>query len=307
MAIGLRAQTWTDRGEYDLALEARRKTAPQERLAALEQWKTKYPGSALKQQRAELFIAGYHSLRPDRQDHGCGAGVGQGQSRQLRGFVLDHRTGAYFHRAHCANAERVRVGRQAGSFGHGRFFHFAGVKQAGMTAEAAVIEKKRVQAIAHRTLGWVEWKRGNTAAAQKELLASLAIDPQNAETSAWIGTMLVPDPSPEKRTVAIWNLARAAYLDGDGALTGAKRREVRGLLEAAYSGYHGSLDGLDQVGAAGRRSVTPPEGFKVESAFEVAARMRDEEILRAHPELQEWMKTWKRPGCRKPGRRSATS
>lgn len=37
-----------------------------------------------------------------------------------------------------------------------------------------------------------------------------------------------------------------------------------------------------------------PEGFKIESAAEAAVRLKEEQFLKLHPELQEWIAIWKR-------------
>ena len=66
------------------------------------------------------------------------------------------------------------------------------------------------------------------------------------------------------------------------------------MLETAYTAYHGSDEGLDQVGTATRQSILPAPGFKIETAAEVAERQREEELLRANPDLLPWLQVRKR-------------
>ena len=126
------------------------------------------------------------------------------------------------------------------------------------------------------------------------MLAGLELTPRNAELSAWLGSVLAVQIPPERQIQAIWHLARAAFLDGEGSLAPAPRRDVRALLEAAYSGYHGSLDGLEEIGTAARGAVTPPASFKVETAAEMAQRKADEEMEKTNPQLLTWVKIRRR-------------
>jgi hypothetical protein len=108
--------------------------------------------------------------------------------------------------------------------------------------------------------------------------------------SAWLGTVIGLQKAPEKQLAVIWHLARAAYIDDEGALAPAQRREIRALLEALYTAYHGGLDGLDQVGALTKSAVFPAPDFQIETAAAVAERRREEELLRTNPELAAWLK-----------------
>ena len=131
--------------------------------------------------------------------------------------------------------------------------------------------------MAHRTLGWVEWRRKSYDAALVELQAALDLNPRMAEASAWTGAILAPADDRVKKTKALWHLARASFLDGDGSLAAQPRREVRELLETAYISYHGALDGLDDLGAKTRDTVMPPDPLVIESAAEVAQRKAQRE------------------------------
>ncbi len=288
------AQSWADRGEYDLALEVRAQPDPATRLALLDQWKQKYPTSALSQSRAELYLSAYQTLGdPVRM---------LVVAREMVATSPDNYVGLYWVTVlSTSSATPTQAALNEGESSAKRllaaterFFTSPAMTETGLAAEAASRERKRVQALAHRTLGWAAWKRENFEAAESELQSSLQLDPQAAEVSAWLGTILALQQLPARQPPAIWHLARAAYLDGDGALPSVQRRDVRALLEAVYTAYHGSDEGLDQVGAASRSGILPAPDFKVETAAEVAERRKEEEILRANPDLQPWFQIRKR-------------
>jgi hypothetical protein len=166
---------------------------------------------------------------------------------------------------------------------------FASASYAGATPHLVPAHQGQVQALAHRALSWVEWKRGNRDAAHREMISCLTSDPQRAEVSAWLGALLAPDRARERQIEAIWHLARAAFLTGDGALPTAERRGVRALLEAVYANYHGALDGLDNISAATKAGAVPPGDFVVESAAEVEERLWTQSVLSSSPGLEPYL------------------
>ena len=271
-----------------MALAVRAQSAAAQRLPLLDQWKEKYPNSPVRQLRSELALAAAQSLGDTARMLDI--------ARELTAVDANHFAGLYWiallapanpspSAAALTEAESAakRLARNADAF-------FA--SPAGKTAGAK--QKTETQALAHRALGWVEWRRGSLAAAEKEMLAGLELTPRNAELSAWLGSVLAVQIPPERQIQAIWHLARAAFLDGEGSLAPAPRRDVRALLEAAYSGYHGSLDGLEEIGTAARGAVTPPASFKVETAAEMAQRKADEEMEKTNPQLLTWVKIRRR-------------
>lgn len=284
------AQEWTDRAEYDLALSVRAQPTPQARLALIDQWRKRYPNSPSRAARAELALGAAQVL-------GDSSRILE-SARDLVGADPNSFTGLYWiavlvptqsltpalEPAQLAEAEGA-----ARKLVKGAEAYFS--SEAG---QASAPQKKQVLAIAHRTLGWVEWRRKSLDAALVELQASLDLNPRLAEASAWTGAILAPNPDRVKKTKALWHLARASFLEGEGALPAQQRREVRELLETAYMSHHGALDGLEELGVKTRDSVMPPEPFVIESAVEVAARKADEALAQANPQMFEWIKIRRR-------------
>ncbi len=276
-APALYGAAWTDRGEYDLALLIRSEASPQKRLALLDQWKAKYPGSAQQQVRRELYLAAYQSM---------GAWPRMLEvSREMVAAHADNLVGLYWFTLLAPEAKEPAPA----------FLDEAGKAARQLVAKAGVAadpewQKRRaeVQRLGTRTLIWAAWQRGAYDDVEQHLTAWLQANPGDAEMSAWFA--LVAAKRSDKQVTALWHLARAAAPQAKGAPAGDRRREFAAELERIYTSYHGGADGLEQLrAAAAAGGPLPPEGFQVESAAAAAARKQDEELTRTHPELAAWL------------------
>ena len=93
---------------------------------------------------------------------------------------------------------------------------------------------------------------------------------------------------PEKVPQALYYFARAAALDPTlGGTTDAK--QINTYLESAYSTYHGSLEGLDQLKAQAKANPLPPADLKIETATAIAQR-KQAEFEQSNPQLALWMR-----------------
>ncbi len=270
------AAGWTDRSEYDLVLTIRAEGTPQKQLALLDQWKTRYPKSDLRQVRRELYLATYQSL-------GDGTHMLE-TAKEMLAEQPGSLVGAYW----CAvlipgakesSPELWNIGEMAARQ------LLARTPNSGEWAK----QKSSIEVLAHRALGWIQWQRGNYAAAEAEFAAALEKDKTNAELSGWYGLVLASQNAPEKITPALWQLARAGALKDQGALPAVQKRQLNALVERVYVSYHGDPDGLEQLRAASLASFAPAADFKVESGAAIAARRAEEDLKRTNPQLAAWM------------------
>ena len=266
---------WTDRGEYDLALAVRAEASPKKRLQILEQWKAKYPASGLSQIRRELYLSVYQSLG----DNDAMLGV----AKEMIAAEPDNLTGRYWSivlipGGRDTTAETLQAGEKAAR---------------SLLANPAAVpadQKEAVSFLAHRALAWALWQRGDVAAAQEEFTTCLKQQPDNAEISAWFGTVLALQKEEDKKVAALWHLARATALRGDRALPLHQQRQIGGLLDKLYVSYHGDESGLDELSRQAAAAPFPPADFKIESAAIVAERKQQEELERTNPQLAAWLK-----------------
>jgi tetratricopeptide (TPR) repeat protein len=267
--IGAGAANWTDRKEYDLVLDIRAEVAPGPRIALLDQWKTAYPKSEFARVRLELYLVAYQALGDSPHTLGVASELLADQPDSLVGafwFAL------LLPEQAAPSPEQLALGEKAA----GRL----------LTPKPAA----GVELIAHRTLGWIHWQRGELPPAEEEFRKCLDLDPTDAEISAWLGTVLALGQQPDKRVPALWQLARASAYRDSGALSDGLRRQYGEVLDRLYASYHGDSSGLEQLRTAAAAALFPPAGFDIETVAAAALRKQDEELTRINPQLAAWVR-----------------
>jgi hypothetical protein len=287
------AADWTDRGEYDLALAIRAEPAPKARLQLLDQWKARYPKTAMRQVRRELYLSGFQTLG---DSDGMLAVAAEMVSEEPGNPVGLYWCTVLIPGGKNSSEETLRVGeRAARALLSGLDANFAPARKPAALPDAEWQKQKAgAELLAHRALGWIRWQRGDYPGAQEEFTACLRKEPGNAEVSAWMGTVLALEKQPDKQVPALWHLARAATLRGDGALPDRQQRQIGELLDRLYASYHGDSSGLDQLRSAAGAGAFPPPDFKIEPAAAVAARRQEEELERNDPMLAAWLRIRKK-------------
>ncbi len=287
------AAGWVDRGEYDLVLTIRAEAAPEKRIALLARWKEKYPKSELHQQRRELYLAAYETLGDSYHMLDLAKEI---VAVQPDNFVGIYWLSVLLPESKAPSPETLDAGEKAARqllVGLNRYFS-PERKPAAVPAEAWAQQRAAVERIAHRSLGWIHWQKGDYGAAEIEFTANLRQDPKNAETSAWLGAVEASQKQPEKQVAALWHLTRAAGLRDEGALHDSQRRLMDTVSEQLYASYHGAADGLEELRTKAAADAFPPAGFNLESAAVIAARKAEEELNRTNPELAAWLRIRKR-------------
>ena len=264
------AANWTDRKEYDLVLGIRAESSPQKRVALLEEWKTKYPKSEFQQIRRELYFAAYQAM--DDSANMCAV------AGEMLAAQPDSKMGAYWFalllpEQKKPSQEQLALGEKS-----------AAVLLTGEKSQAGA------EWTAHRALGWVHWRRGESTLAEEEFRKCLELNPNAVQISAWLGTLMGLEQKPENRVPALWQLARAAAYRGNGALPDGQQRQIANVLERIYISYHGDNSGLDQLRNSAGAKLYPPQGFDIENAAAAALRKQDEELSRTNPQLAAWVR-----------------
>lgn len=287
LAISAAGSAWTDRSEYDLVLTIRSESTPQKRIELLDQWKLKYPKTELRQERRELYLATYQALKDEVQMFAV--------AQEMLSDQPNNPVGIYWYTVLLPEAknptpELLDKGDKAATqlLSSLDIYFGANKKPASVQEDAWKKQRIGVESLAHRTLGWIAWQRGNYAVAEGEFAKVLEQDPKNAEISAWMG--IISGLQTNRRSPELWYLARATALRDDGALPDDTRRRLHALLENIYAAYHGDTEGLDQLRSAAEKSVAPPADFKVESAAVIAARRNEDEVSLTDPELGAWLR-----------------
>ena len=147
-----------------------------------------------------------------------------------------------------------------------------------------------MEALAHKTLGWVAMMRKNGAGAQEHFTKSLQLNPAAGEVSYWMGQMIIAEKKPETYSNALYHFARASAYDGPGALPADGRKQVDDYLTKAYTGFHGDTSGLAELKAQAKGAALPPAGFKMESVRDISLKkqQQEEEFNKNNPLVAKW-------------------
>ncbi len=91
-------------------------------------------------------------------------------------------------------------------------------------------------------------------------------------------------------SLALYEYGRAAGYEGPGALDANTRKSIDGFLGKAYSTYHGSAQGLDQVKTQAKTAALPPADFHIKSTVEIAQdeQAKRDAAAKENPMLAFW-------------------
>jgi hypothetical protein len=278
-------QEWTDRKEYDLVLDIRAEASPEKRLTLLDSWSQHYPKTALARARQELYLNTYEVLGDRTHMFDV--------ARQMLTVQPDDPVGLYWLTILTpVQSNPTPAILDAGSKAAHKLLastatYFSTDKKPPSLSDSDWQKQKlSVEVMAHRTIGWVSWQRGDLGAAEEDLAVCLQKDSGDAEVSSWLGIISAVDTN--KQSLALWHFARATNIGSSAPLADEQRRQVNGMLENMYVSYHGSLEGLDQLKKISASTAFPPPGFQIDSATVVNARRAEAELSLTNPELASW-------------------
>jgi tetratricopeptide (TPR) repeat protein len=278
---------WVDTAEYELVVNGIQKEAnPQKKLQLLTQWKEKYPTSKFKGPRLQAFLQTYQQLGNAAEMKKVAAEMTTEDPNGLMGLIgyqtLNLLTISMNDKSDAALADGEKA--SAGLLGI-----LDRVKKPDQVAEDAwAKEKTNNTVLAHRTAGWALWQKKNYEGAEQAFTKALQANPANGEISGWMGTVVMLQRKPEKQSAGLYHFARAASLEGAGALPDAARTQTKAYVEKTYVNFHGSRDGLDEILNKAKTECFPPAGFEIES--KVAIQMKNREKLKAeNPMLGLWL------------------
>jgi hypothetical protein len=279
---------WKDRAEYDLFDSIRKEQNATTKLQLLKSWKEKYPNSDFKVDGGLQAMDAYRA-----------SGNGKEMLNAAKEVVdLDGKNVQALYWANLLtislqdkSPEALAAGEKyaKGLIDAAPEFFDISKKPASVAEDAWKKEQSNMTATGHRTLGWVALQRKQNEDAEKEFLAVLQLNPNDAEVSSWAGTAVALQRKLEKQSSALYHFARAAYHEGQGALPEAARKSLQAYLEKQYVNFHGDKVGLDTLIEAAKKDAVPPAGFHIDSKDELLAK-QEEELKKTNPQLALWVK-----------------
>lgn len=275
---------WKDRAEYDLVQSIDKEADPKKKLDLLNSWKEKYPNSDFKIPRLLRFMATHQALNQPQQMYDTAKEIltedPKNASAAFAVLLLTPTLGQNNPDVQ-ATAEKVA---------HHVTTNVDEMKPAGVSDDAWKPLRQNLVLLAPRDLGWIALQKKNFEEAEKQLTASLKLNPNDAEGFAWLASAIYSQKKPERYSEALYFFARASALEGPGALQPAAKQPIEAYLVKLYTAYHGKDDaGLAKLKAEAKAQPFPPAGFHIPNETEVA-NQQDAELAKSNPSLAFWKK-----------------
>jgi tetratricopeptide (TPR) repeat protein len=276
-------KNYKDQQEFTLYDSATKETDANKKLATLNTWKDKYPETDFKQERLTLYLNTYQSLGQ--------AAKMVDTAKEILAIDPKDITALYWitflaPSSGNTSADALDTDTKAANG------LLAAEKPAATKDEDWKIAKANFDAIAYKTLGWVAFSQHNNADAETNYKKSLAVDPKSGEVTYSLAQVLLADSiaqkKPELQSQALYYFARAAALDGQGALNPDGRKKVDDYLTKIYTTLHGDTNGLAELKATAKANPIAPADFKIKTAAEIASE-KEEDLKKTNPELALWL------------------
>jgi hypothetical protein len=274
---------WKDRAEYDLFESIRNEQDPKKKIALLNQWKEKYPGSEFKKVRAGLLVQSYQAAKDVPGLVAAARDLIDSDPKDVSTLAA---VVALAMQMNDSSPELLDLTEKAAN---GLIANIDN-KPATVTDDQWKTQKPITEALGYRGLGWVAMMRKNAPDAEKNFTKSLELNPAQGDVSYWLGQTIMGERKVELYPKGLFHIARAATYDGPGALAPAGRQPVDAYLQKAYAGYHGDASGLDDLKKLAKTNALPPAGWTIKSVKEVAEDKlkQEEEAAKANPQLALW-------------------
>jgi hypothetical protein len=296
LAPGLAGQDkkleWRDLAEYELYKSAANDPNAASRLSTLEKWKFQYPQTDYIDVRLDMFLISYQQLTRPRDAFNMAIEILQTRPNQLR--ALSAVVGSVYQFKDPTATDLEITEKAANNLLTNLDSIYAPANKPPETKDADWAKlKPEMKIFAQRTMTWIAVQRKDHARTEAEALKTLALDPNQGQVSFWLaGAMMAQRATkPETYPAALFHYARAAAFDGPGCLVATDRKNIRDFLVKAYSQYHGSADGIEELLALAKNNVMPPRewaGIRTAADIEKEKQAAEEAAAKANPMLALW-------------------
>jgi hypothetical protein len=272
---------WKDRAEYDLYVAITQDANPTTRLEKLDKWKKDYPDTQFIANRRQVYLATYQQIGKAPEVFGAAKEILAAEPNNLGALTALSAFIFRFQPAPSAD-DMSTAEKAAGQLISGLDGFFADDKKpAGTTPEQWKAARKEIQTYAQNALGWIPMMRKENEKAEAELTKSLQVEPNSAQVTYWLASVILGQNKVAKRPLALYHFARAAYYEGAGALAPEGRKQVVPYFEKLYIGYHGDKEGIEKVIDLAKANALPPADFTIESVVDREKRNQEREEAEA--------------------------
>ncbi len=294
-------RNYKNRQEYDLYTEITKDFSASnfaDAIGKLGEWSDKYPESEFKSDRQMLLVHAYVGANQPSKvlDAAKVALADKGLNSADPGSVARLLYDTAFSIRHVADpsSEQLATGEEAAK----RLENFD-TAPSGVSEAAWASTRTQLHSAARSALVYIAVVPASRAIKANdcrggEELATKAINefPDSVQAAWFLGVAEVCNAKtdPEKASIAIYLLARAAALDPAKGMVDPKWQQssVAPYLEKLYEQFHGQdPQGLKELKELAVQSPFPPSGFRIRSAAELE-QARDADFEAKHPELALW-------------------
>jgi hypothetical protein len=278
-------KNWKDRAEYDLYVAIGNEKDPKARLEKLQQWEKQYPMTEWIKERRTLLLTTYAAL-----NNGKGA---VDEAKQILANDPKDFTALYYTMlftqglySQSQTPDVLEQGEKAAQ----AILSGIDTPPAGVAADQWAKLRPDIELLAHVNLGFIAMQRKSWDGAETEFQKVLMMNPNNAQVDYWMGTVIASEKKLDKLPAAMFYFARAATYTGQGALSADAQKTALTYVQKQYKNFHGSDEGFNDLLAAAKSSATPPAGFTIKNANEIAQAQaaNEEEYNKAHPSEALW-------------------
>jgi tetratricopeptide (TPR) repeat protein len=278
-------KNWKDRAEFDLFTAITMDTNAKTRLEKLKKWEADYPMTEFIAQRRTLYLTTYVALNDAKN--------AVDEAKQIladdpKDFTSLYYT-MYFTQGLYGQNQSPEILDQGEKAAQAVLANID-MPPPGVAADQWAKLRPDVELLAHVNLGFIAMQRKNWDGAEAEFQKVLMVNPNNAQVDFWMGTVIASEKKLDKLPAAMFYFARAATYQGTGALAPDAQKTALTYVQKQYKNFHGSDDGFNDLLAAAKSSPTPPAGFTIKNANEIAqaSAANEEEYNKSHPSEALW-------------------
>lgn len=271
---------WTDRAEYELAVEQISKEPDAtKKVQLLDQWTQKYPNSPFKQARNEAYLMAYRDLKNYPKVVEYGREMVKADPKNLTAlYWLTAIPPSLPDTSETALAEGEKSANDL-------------LAALGSAPNVTPEQKTATEAVARKTLLWSALGRKEPKQIEQRYKELLQATPNDANVAYALAGHVMAQKTIERYPEAMFYIARAVNVTGPGELAGNVKPQAQAYLEKVYTNYHGSKEGIEQVYAAAKASPTMPPDFKIVSKVDIINQknQENERIAKENPALVIFM------------------
>ena len=303
VAGGQSQKNYKDHGEYELYNEVAKDFSgnnSSKALSDLQRWSEKYPDSEFKDDRQMLYVQAYAGANQmAKAIDAAGVVLSKDQlpsDNSASVLRLLYVVVSGIQRLPDASGQQLAVAAKAAHLLESYDAAPDGVSASVWASTRADLRLSARAALVHIAVTPASraLKANDCAGAETFAMKAIQEFPESVQATWFLATaeVCLAKADPEKASLALYELARAATLDPAKGMVDSKWQQANVIpyLSKAYTQFHGDdPQGLKELKELAFQSPFPPAGFIIKSEAEIA-RAQEDDFESEHPELALWIK-----------------